>query len=84
MLICKLNAIFAVLYCNTLAVYEELVMVLLLLIVVSIVVAEDRLCSLVVRIWLLTQKSRVRFPALSDFLRSSGSGTGPSSPCEDK
>jgi hypothetical protein len=26
--------------------------------------------------WLLTQRSRVRFPALPDFLSSSGSGTG--------
>jgi hypothetical protein len=26
--------------------------------------------------WLLTQRSRVRFPALSDFLSSNGSGTG--------
>jgi hypothetical protein len=30
--------------------------------------------------WLLTQKSRVRFPALPDFLRSSGSGTGSTQP----
>jgi hypothetical protein len=27
--------------------------------------------------WLQIQRSRVRFPALPDFLRSSGSGTGP-------
>jgi hypothetical protein len=27
-------------------------------------------------IWLLTQRSRVRFPALPHFLSSSGSGTG--------
>jgi hypothetical protein len=26
--------------------------------------------------WLLTQRSRVRFPALPNFLSSSGSGTG--------
>jgi hypothetical protein len=30
--------------------------------------------------WLLTQRSRVRFPALSDFLSSSGSGTGSTQP----
>jgi hypothetical protein len=27
--------------------------------------------------WLQTQRSRVRFPALPDFVRSSGSGTSP-------
>jgi hypothetical protein len=37
----------------------------------------DRLCCLVVRVsWLQIQRSRVRFPELPDFLRSSGSGTG--------
>jgi hypothetical protein len=30
--------------------------------------------------WLLTQRSRVRFSALPDFLGSSGSGTGPTQP----
>jgi hypothetical protein len=30
--------------------------------------------------WLLTQRSRVRFPALPDFLNSSGSGTGSTQP----
>jgi hypothetical protein len=30
--------------------------------------------------WLLTQRSLVRFPALSDFLSSSGSGTGSTKP----
>jgi hypothetical protein len=34
--------------------------------------------------WLLTQRSRVRFPALPDFLSSSGSGTGSTQPCEYK
>jgi hypothetical protein len=33
--------------------------------------------------WLQIQKSRVRFPALSDFLRSSGSGTGSTQPHEN-
>jgi hypothetical protein len=32
--------------------------------------------------WLQIQRSRVRFPALPDFLRSSGSGTGSTQPCE--
>jgi hypothetical protein len=32
--------------------------------------------------WLQIQRSRVRFPALSDFLRSSGSGTGSTHPRE--
>jgi hypothetical protein len=41
----------------------------------------DRLCFLVVKSsWLLTQRSRVRFPALRDFLSSSGSGTGSTQP----
>jgi hypothetical protein len=34
--------------------------------------------------WLITQRSRVRFPALPDFLSSSGSGTGPLGPYESK
>jgi hypothetical protein len=33
--------------------------------------------------WLQIQKSRIRFPALSDFLMSSGSRTGSSQPRED-
>ena len=32
--------------------------------------------------WLLIQRSRVRFPALPDFLSSSGSGTGSTQPRE--
>ena len=32
--------------------------------------------------WLQIQRSRVRFPALPDFLRSSGSGTGSTQPRE--
>jgi hypothetical protein len=32
--------------------------------------------------WLQVQRSLVRFPALPDFLRSSGSGTGSTEPCE--
>jgi hypothetical protein len=34
------------------------------------------------RFWLQIQRSRVRFPALPDFLSSSGSGTGSTQPCE--
>jgi hypothetical protein len=34
--------------------------------------------------WLQTQRSRIRFPALPDFLSSSGSGTGSTQPREDK
>ena len=34
--------------------------------------------------WLQIQKSRVRFPALPDFLSSSGSGTGSTQPREVK
>jgi hypothetical protein len=33
--------------------------------------------------WVQIQRSRVRFPALPDFLRSSGSGTGSTQPRED-
>jgi hypothetical protein len=33
--------------------------------------------------WLQTQRTRVRFPALPDFLRSSGSETGSTQPRED-
>ena len=32
--------------------------------------------------WLQIQRSQVRFPALPDFLSSSGSGTGSTQPCE--
>jgi hypothetical protein len=35
------------------------------------------------RSWLQIQRSRVRFPAIQDFLRSSGSGTGSTQPNED-
>ena len=34
--------------------------------------------------WLQIQRSRVRFPALPDFLSSSGSGTGSTQPREVK
>jgi hypothetical protein len=34
--------------------------------------------------WLLTQRSQVRFPALTDFLRNNGSGTEYTQPLEDK
>jgi hypothetical protein len=34
--------------------------------------------------WLQIQKSRIRFPALLDFLRSIGSGTGSTQPRENK
>jgi hypothetical protein len=41
----------------------------------------NRLCGLVVKSsWLPTQRSRVRFPALPDFLSSSGSRTGSTQP----
>jgi hypothetical protein len=33
--------------------------------------------------WYSGQRSRVRFPALPDFLRSGGSGTGSTQPPED-
>jgi hypothetical protein len=34
--------------------------------------------------WILTQRPRVRFQALPDFLSSSGSGVGSTQPGEDK
>jgi hypothetical protein len=50
-------------------------------------VPMDRLCDLVVRVpgyrSIQIQRSRVRFPALPDFLRSSGSGTEPTQLRED-
>jgi hypothetical protein len=43
------------------------------------ILTASRLCGLVLQI----QRSRVRLPALSDFLRSSGSGKGSTQPSED-
>jgi hypothetical protein len=49
-----------------------------------LVLSLDRLCGLVVRVsWLKIQMFRVGFPAVPDFLRSSGSGTGSTQPRED-
>jgi hypothetical protein len=42
----------------------------------------DRICGLVVRVPATDPEVRVRFPALSDFLRSSGSGKGSTQPGE--
>jgi hypothetical protein len=44
----------------------------------------DRLCGLVVRVPGYRSRGRVRFPALPDFLRSSGSETGSTQPREYK
>jgi hypothetical protein len=43
----------------------------------------NRLCGLVESSWLQIQRSRVRYPELPNFLRSSGSGTGSTQPRED-
>jgi hypothetical protein len=45
---------------------------------------SDRLCGLVVRVSGYIQRSWVRFPALPDFLSSSGSGTGSTHPREPR
>jgi hypothetical protein len=42
----------------------------------------DCLCDLVVRVPGYRSRGPVRFPALPDFLRSSGSGTGSTQPRE--
>jgi hypothetical protein len=62
--------------------------------VVSIEVATQLRCCFTVlnsvalvrerTIWLQIQRSRVRFPALPDFLSSSGSGTGSTQPREPR
>jgi hypothetical protein len=44
---------------------------------------EALLCGLVVSSWPQIQRSRVRFPALPNFFRSSGSGSGSTEPRED-
>jgi hypothetical protein len=44
---------------------------------------QDRLWSSGQSSWLQIHMSRVRFPALPDFLSSSGSGTGSTQPRED-
>jgi hypothetical protein len=51
-----------------------LLLLLLLLIIIIIIIISSGL---------QTQRSRVRFPALPDFLRSSGSGTRSTQPRED-
>jgi hypothetical protein len=43
----------------------------------------DHLCGLVVRVPATDPEVRVRFRALPDFLRSSGSGMGPTQPREN-
>jgi hypothetical protein len=47
-----------------------------------IICVMSRLCGLVVRIAGYISKAPVQFPALPDFLRTSGSGTGSTQPCE--
>ena len=51
-------------------------------IIYSVVYLRPPLLSSVQSFWLQIQKSRVRFPALPDFLSSSGSGTGSTQPRE--
>jgi hypothetical protein len=49
------------------------------------VLETDRLCGLVVGLpGCRLRGPGVRFPGLEDFPRSSGSGTDPLSPCEEK
>ena len=56
---------------------------IIIIIIIIITLHYDRLCGLVVKsFWLQIQRSRVRFPALPDFLSSSGSGTGSTQPRE--
>jgi hypothetical protein len=43
-------------------------------------VFADRLCGLVIRVPGCKQRSRVRFPALLNFVRNKGSGTGSTQP----
>jgi hypothetical protein len=43
---------------------------------------QDRLCGLVSEFLATDPEARVRFPALPDFQRSSGSGTGSTQPRE--
>ena len=47
-----------------------------------VILSYNRLCGLVVRLQI--QRSRVRSPALPDFLSSSGSGTGSTQPREPR
>jgi hypothetical protein len=47
------------------------------------VICEPPLWSSGQSSWLQIMRSRVRFPALPDLLRSSGSGTGSTQPHED-
>jgi hypothetical protein len=52
--------------------------------IINLIVGYNRLFGLVVSFWLQTQSSRVRFPALPDFLSSSGSATGSTQPSEPR
>jgi hypothetical protein len=51
--------------------------------VYTIYIFTPPLCSSGQSSWLQIQRSRLRFPALPDFLRSSGSGMGSTQACED-
>jgi hypothetical protein len=64
--------------------------VLLLPFITNLILRQDinvklanRLCGLVVRVPGYRSEVRVRFPALPDFLKSSGSGTGSTQPRDD-
>ena len=48
--------------------------------IISVLYVWKQTASVVQSFWLQIQRSRVRFPALPDFLSSSGSGTGSTQP----
>jgi hypothetical protein len=49
---------------------------------IIIIIIIDRFCGLVVGVLPTDPEVRVRFPEQPHFLRSSGSGTGSTQPCE--
>jgi hypothetical protein len=66
--------------------YESQTVIIIIIIIIGVVISDIRtppLWSSGQNSWLQMQRTRVWFPALPDFLRNGGSGTGPIQPRED-
>jgi hypothetical protein len=81
-LYCTIEASYHQKHCCQLYILRKLTSALLHHLIRS--VYFHRLCGLVVRFLATDPEAQVRFPAIPDFLSSSGSGTGFTQPCEHK